>query len=186
LNPARGAEAARILRALGVNGVLVKAAELGYITEVACAMPRCFCPEELGGARYFERRSRTWSDWEPTHEHFPVAKRDGGKATPDNAILAHRLCNKLDYSISQGLTIEKDLARVEAARKRASPAKPPREPETPGWRSLSRDELAAHLLATPTIADTSWTAEPRLPRESREAFIRRVVLGESAGAVTGA
>lgn len=118
----RGAEAARKLKALGVKGTLIKAAELGYITEVTCGMPKCFCPEELGGASHFVARTQTWNDWEPTHEHFPIPKREGGKATPDNTILAHRLCNKFDYFISQGLSIEKDLARIEAAREAASAA----------------------------------------------------------------
>jgi hypothetical protein len=126
LDPARGAEVARELRALGVKGTLVRAAELGYITELTCGMPKCFCPEEWGGAGYFERRpTRSWSYWEPTLKYFPIPKRDGGKATPDNAVLAHRLCNKLDYSISQGHSIEKDLARVQAAREAAAAANLP-------------------------------------------------------------
>src|SRR5829696_4626349 len=39
--------------------------------------------------------------------------------------------------------------------------------------------MAAHLLATPTIADGVWTSEPRLPRETRSDFVRRVLLGET-------
>ena len=200
---------ARKLRALGVKGTLIKAAELGYITELKCAMPKCFCPEEWGGAAYFERRPiRSWSYWEPTHEHFPIARRDGGKATPDNTILAHRLCNKLDYFISHGLSMEKDLARVDAARVAAgaanlpqsvpaveavaevfapelpSPAKSARKRKAAAWKSLPPAELAAHLLATLTIADSAWTTEPRLPRENRESFIRRIVLGETPESTT--
>jgi hypothetical protein len=113
---------ARALRALGVTGILVKAAELGYLTELTCGMPKCFCPEQLGGAGWFAPRTRQWNDWEPTHEHFQIPKRDGGKATPDNTILAHRICNKLDYSISHGQPIEKLLARIEAAREAAAAA----------------------------------------------------------------
>ncbi len=45
---------AKELRRLGVKGILITAAERGYITEVKCGMPKCFCPEELGGAGYFE------------------------------------------------------------------------------------------------------------------------------------
>jgi ribonuclease HI len=40
--------------------------------------------------------------------------------------------------------------------------------------------MAAHLLATPTISDGAWTTEPRLPRETRPDFVRRVLLGETA------
>jgi hypothetical protein len=39
--------------------------------------------------------------------------------------------------------------------------------------------MAAHLLETPTIADRAWTDEPRLPRETRTAFIHRVLLRET-------
>jgi ribonuclease HI len=39
--------------------------------------------------------------------------------------------------------------------------------------------MAAHLLATPTITDGAWTSEPRLPREKRSDFVRRILLGET-------
>jgi hypothetical protein len=120
LDPARGAEAATKLRALGVKGILIKAAELGYITEVRCGMPKCFCPEELGGARYFEPRTHPWTDWEPTLEHFPIPKREGGRESVDNAVLAHRLCNKLDFSISNGRSHRGDLERIRKAREAAA------------------------------------------------------------------
>lgn len=77
-DPARGAEAARKLKCLGVKGILIKAAELGYITQVTCRMPECFCPEELGGACYFEPVTDELTDWMPTHEHSPRSKREGG------------------------------------------------------------------------------------------------------------
>ena len=47
------------------------------------------------------------------------------------------------------------------------------------WRELPAAEMATHLLETPTITDRAWTDEPRLPRETRAAFIRRVLLGET-------
>jgi ribonuclease HI len=47
------------------------------------------------------------------------------------------------------------------------------------WRELPPAEMAAHLLATPTISDGAWTSEPRLPRETRSNFVRRVLLGET-------
>jgi hypothetical protein len=105
---------------LGVKGILIKAAELGYITEVRCGMPKCFCPEELGGARYFEPFTDEYTDWSPTHEHFPVAKRDGGHRTPDNSVLAHRLCNRIDFSIAVGRSYRRDLERVRRARDAAA------------------------------------------------------------------
>ena len=59
----------------------------------------------------------------------------------------------------------------------AAPARR-RKPRIAPWRELSATEMAAHLLETPTITDRAWTNEPRLPRETRTAFIRRVLLGE--------
>jgi hypothetical protein len=119
VDPARGAEAARKLKALGVKGILVKAAEQGYITQVACKMPECFCPEELGGDCYFESVA-SGSDWSPTHEHFPLSKREGGHRRLDNAVLAHRLCNRIDYSIAVGRSYRSDLERVRKAREAAA------------------------------------------------------------------
>ena len=119
LDPERGRATALKLRALGVKGILVAAAEQGYITQLACEMPECFCPEELGGACYFERVTAGLSDWMPTLEHFPRPKREGGKVAVDNAILAHRLCNRIEYSISVGRSYASDLKRIGKAREDA-------------------------------------------------------------------
>src|SRR6266511_3409644 len=119
-DPERGRAAAAKLRALGVKGILIKAAEQGYITQLACKMPEWFCPEELGGACYFEPVTNEWSDWRSdwmlTLEHFPVSKKEGGKAAVDNAILAHRLCNRLDHSLRVGRSHGWDLERIRKAR----------------------------------------------------------------------
>jgi hypothetical protein len=104
------------LKKLGVKGILIRAAEQGYITELACKMPRCFCPEELGGAAYFEPVTSELSDWMPTLEHFPTPKREGGRKAVDNAVLAHRLCNRIDYSLFVGRSHQSDLERIEKAR----------------------------------------------------------------------
>jgi hypothetical protein len=118
-DPERGQAAAAKLKALGAKRILIKAAEQGYITQLACKMPECFCPEELGGACYFEPVTPELSDWMPTHEHWPLSKKDGGKETVDNAILAHRLCNRIDYSIRVGRSYARDLARIKKAREEA-------------------------------------------------------------------
>ena len=60
-----------------------------------------------------------WNDWEATFEHHPIPKVEGGRKTVDNAVLAHRLCNKLDHFIRNRMSIEKDLARVSKAREEA-------------------------------------------------------------------
>jgi hypothetical protein len=115
----RGPEPLGVRKALGAKGILIKAAEQGYIAQLACKMPECFCPEELGGACYFEPVTAELSDWMPTHEHFPFSKREGGKVAVDNAILAHRLCNRIDYSISVGRSYASDLKRISKAREDA-------------------------------------------------------------------
>lgn len=117
----RGRAVAAELKALGVKKrELIRAAEQGYITELECKMPECFCPEELGGASYFAQVTNDWSDWRsdwiPTLEHFPVYKKDGGKAAVDNAILAHRFCNRLDHSLRTGRSHRRDLERIRKAR----------------------------------------------------------------------
>jgi len=119
LDPERGRAVAAELKKLGVKGVLIQAAEQGYITELACQMPKCFCPEELEGACHFEPVTDDLSDWMPTHEHFPRSKREGGHRVVDNAVLAHRPCNRIGYSIEVDRPHAKDLARVEKAREEA-------------------------------------------------------------------
>jgi ribonuclease HII len=59
-----------------------------------------------------------------------------------------------------------------------APARRPK-PRSAPWRELPAQEKAAHLLEKITIADRAWTDEPRRPRETRSAFIRRVLLGET-------
>ena len=107
------------LKGLGAKPILIKAAEQGYITELACKMPTCFCPEECGGPTHSEPVDSTLSDWMPTVEHFPIPKRDGGLEAVDNVILAHRLCNRVDFSITSGRSHRRDLERVEKARDEA-------------------------------------------------------------------
>jgi hypothetical protein len=79
-DPERGRAVAAELKALGVKKrELIRAAEQGYITELACKMPECFCPEELGGASYFAQVTNDWSDWRsdwmPTLEHFRSTRK---------------------------------------------------------------------------------------------------------------
>jgi len=119
LDLARGAEVAKRLRELGVKGILITAAESGYITELKCGMPKCRCPEELGGPSHFVALAK-YSDWNPTHEHFPTPKRDGGQRTVENSVLAHRLCNRIDFSETSGRPHERDLERIRKAREAAA------------------------------------------------------------------
>jgi hypothetical protein len=201
-DPERGRAAAIKLRALGAKRILIKAAEQGYITQVACKMPECFCPEELGGACHFElvsNKSSDWrTDWMPTVEHFPVYKKDGGKETVENVILAHRLCNRLDHSLRVDRPHARDLERIRKAREEgirrnnvqigntkgieiptveaeAATPKPKKTKKAPEWKSRPDAEKAQHLLDHQTISDRTWTDEPRLKGEMRDAFIRRIL-----------
>ena len=199
----RGRAVAVELKAHGVKKrELIRAAEQGYITELACKMPKCFCPEELGGASYFAQVTNDWSDWRsdwmPTLEHFPVSKKEGGKAAVDNAILAHRLCNRLDHSLRVGRSHGRDLERIRKAREEgirrnnvqigntegdhiptveaeAATPKPKKTKKAPEWTSLPDAEKAQYLLDHQTIPDRTWTDEPRLKHEKRDAFIRRIL-----------
>jgi len=82
------------LEAWGVRGILWQLARDGQLTELRCEMPQCYC---FRGRKHFDPRS-TGSDWEPTADHYPRLKKDGGHLTSDNVRLAHRLCNRRDYT----------------------------------------------------------------------------------------
>lgn len=59
------------------------------------------CPDELGGASYFEPVTTELSEL-PTHEHFPLSKREGGKVAVDNVILGppqQRRTGRLDANL---------------------------------------------------------------------------------------
>jgi hypothetical protein len=83
---------------------------------LAQEMPECFLPRSSEARATFESVTDELSDWMPTHEHFPRSKREGGHRDVDNAILAHRLCNRLDHSLRVGRSHERDLERIRKAR----------------------------------------------------------------------
>jgi ribonuclease HI len=60
-----------------------------------------------------------------------------------------------------------------------APSESKSKAKKPAWKDLPPAEMAAHLLATPTLADRTWTDEQRLKSEKRDAFIRRILLGET-------
>jgi hypothetical protein len=102
------------LMALKARPVLIRAARAGIITELRCAMKVCYCPRGRG---YFQLAESPGTDWRPTNDHYPILACDGGRETIDNSRLAHRLCNRVDYSRRIGRSHASDLARVEAARR---------------------------------------------------------------------
>jgi len=82
------------LERLGVRGILWQLARDGQIIDVRCEMPQCYC---FKGRRCFDPRSG-YSDWELTADHYPLLKMHGGQLRPENVRLAHRLCNRRDYT----------------------------------------------------------------------------------------
>src|SRR5215216_7022970 len=91
---AAGASVVEKLEALGVRGILWQLARDGQIIDVRCEMPQCYC---FRGRRYFDPSS-SGSHWSPTADHYPRLKAHGGNLTLDNVRLAHRLCNRRDYT----------------------------------------------------------------------------------------
>lgn len=85
---------------LGVkNAALILAVERGLITELACTMEECFCPE---GRTFFEDVGKLAggrgkaNKWAPSPDRWPIPGRDGGKYVPENVRLAHFQCNRLE------------------------------------------------------------------------------------------
>jgi hypothetical protein len=70
-----------------------------------------------------------------------------------------------DVEVLTGVTPERDV--------KAATPKPTKPKKTPEWKTD-----AEYLLDRETIPDRNWTNEPRLKDEKRDAFIRRVLLGQ--------
>jgi hypothetical protein len=81
------------LTELGVTGILVQLARNRQLVRVRCEMPLCYREDR----EQFDSRSCD-SDWSPTADHYPRLKMHGGHLTPENVRLAHKLCNRRDYS----------------------------------------------------------------------------------------
>jgi hypothetical protein len=72
----------------------------------------------------------------PTLEHFPRPKREGGRKALDNAILARRLCNRIDFFIHIGRSHRRDLERIRKARE-AAIRRHNETPHAPGAEDVS-------------------------------------------------
>lgn len=100
------------LRLLGQKGILITAAERGDITELACTVGECVCPQ---GREHFERKLHPPGKWAPSVDHYPTLKKDGGKLVLGNVRLAHVHCNKMDYAKNHGIKHAKDRAKSHPA-----------------------------------------------------------------------
>ena len=99
-------------------------------------------------------------------------ERNAGYGTPEHEVAVAKLGPTREHRLSFN-------ARCFAETFVAAPARRRKPRRAPSWRELPAAEMAAHLLRTPTIADRVWTDERRLPHETRPAFIRRVLPGET-------
>jgi hypothetical protein len=75
-------------------------------------------------------------------------------------------------------TIGESGEPVEETEPEAATPKPKKTKKAPEWKSLPDAEKSQYLLDHQTLSDRTWTDELRLKGEKREAFIRRILLGE--------
>jgi ribonuclease HII len=106
-------------------------------------------------------------------EHYPGYgfERHAGYGTTEHMVAIAKLGPTREHRLSFNVRSFADTVVAAPARRR--------KPHRASWRELPAAQMAAHLLGTPTIGDRVWTDEPRLPRETRTAFICRVLLGET-------
>jgi hypothetical protein len=98
-------------------------------------------------------------------------ERNAGYWTPEHVVAVGKLGPTPEHRRSfNARSIAESVVPAPARR---------RKPRSAPWHELPAAEMAAHLLKTPTIGDRVWTDERRRPRETRSAFIRRVLLGET-------
>jgi ribonuclease HII len=100
-------------------------------------------------------------------------ERNAGYGTPEHVVAVGKLGPTPEHRRSFNAR-----CLAEAVVPAPAPARR-RKPRGAPWRELPAAEMATHLLDTPTIADRVWTDEQRRPQETRSAFIRRVLLGQT-------
>ncbi|HYJ60618.1 MAG TPA: hypothetical protein VE032_04050 [Actinomycetota bacterium] len=109
---ARRAAVIAELEAVGIDGgVFHTMAAAGQLIDIVCETPKCYCPQ---GREFFPKPPIPDSDWDPTIDHYPILRSNGGHKDPWNVRLAHKLCNREDYSwraritemIKEGLSLE--------------------------------------------------------------------------------
>jgi ribonuclease HII len=60
----------------------------------------------------------------------------------------------------------------------AATSQPVKKKKAAAWKALPDAEKAQYLLDHQTLSDRTWTDQARLRGEKREAFVRRILLGE--------
>jgi hypothetical protein len=77
------------------DGVFHTMARDGQLLELKCETPKCYCEQ---GRTYLPTPPVPDSDWDPTLDHYPILKSNGGHKDPWNVRLAHKLCNREDFA----------------------------------------------------------------------------------------
>jgi len=71
------------------------------LLEIKCEVDRCYCDQ---GRAYFPRPPVPDSEWDPTVDHYPILRSQGGHKDPWNVRLAHKLCNREDFAWRDRIT----------------------------------------------------------------------------------
>ena len=153
-------EVARELRErYRVTGVLVSAAQAGYIAELRCGMEYCFAAAQ----DRFEPLGIPLGPWMPTHEHFPLAKRFRGTREVTNAVLAHRRCT-VGYKIEElrehleGLRLETEV--------RFTPTRY-KPPSTITWNSVEPSRALSTASGIAQASHQDRARDSRIARPNR-------------------
>lgn len=77
------------------EGVFHAMALDGQLLELKCETPKCYCEQ---GRTFFPKPPVPDSDWDPTLDHYPILRSNGGHKDPWNVRLAHKLCNREDFA----------------------------------------------------------------------------------------
>jgi hypothetical protein len=90
------------LVAIGIDdGVFHVMVREGQLLELKCETERCYCDQ---GRYFFPKPPAPDSDWDPTVDHYPILKSQGGHKDPWNVRLAHKLCNREDFAWRDRIT----------------------------------------------------------------------------------
>jgi ribonuclease HII len=84
----------------------------------------------------------------------------------------HREDTTLPTAVEVGDDSGRPVKEVEAATPQ------PLKKKAAAWKALPDAEKAQYLLDHQTLSDRTWTDEARFKGEKREAFVRRILLGE--------
>jgi hypothetical protein len=82
------------------------------------------------------------------------------------------------YVVSDEGDVELQIGETAEPEVQAATPRPKKTRTAQEWKTMSNPEQAQYLLEHPTRSDRTWTNEPRLKGETRDAFIRRVLLDQ--------